>query len=571
MKHKPLKKELTAQFYQKNRLNFGIALFGALLSGSLNLIVSWIMQQLIDVASGAEGTFGFETLAWISGGFLVFCAAVMLLTYFSEPRFLARAMRQYRDFAFRRLTEKSISSFRDESTATYLSALTNDAASIEADDLAQQLSVITKLVTAAGALAMMLYYSPLLTAVAIGLTLLPLVASLLTGKQLQTLERRVSDRNRDFTAALNDCLNGFSVVKTFRAEREIFRLFSESNRALEQEKFRKNRVRRMVGMIGAGTGIVAQLGVFLIGAGMALDGYGLTAGTVILFVNLMNFLIEPVATLPGLLASRRAARGLIEKLAEALERSDGAVGTRQLAPLREGLRLEHVSFGYEEGKDVLHDVSVVFEAGKAYAVVGGSGCGKSTLLHLLSASCTGYCGTIHFDDTELREIAPESLYEQISVIQQNVFVFDASLRDNITMFRDFPHDAVDSAIERAHLNALVEERGEGYRCGEGGKGLSGGEKQRVSVARSLLKRSSVLLADEMTAALDAKTAHEVTSDLLALDGITRIVVTHGLEEALLRRYDGIIVLKDGRIAEQGRFDELMAQKGYFYALFTVSQ
>ena len=571
MKHKPLKKELTAQFYQKNRLNFGIALFGALLSGSLNLIVSWIMQQLIDVASGAEGTFGFETLVWISGGFLVFCAAVMLLTYFSEPRFLVRAMRQYRDFAFRRLTEKSISSFRDESTATYLSALTNDAASIEADDLAQQLSVITKLVTAAGALAMMLYYSPLLTAVAIGLTLLPLVASLLTGKQLQTLERRVSDRNRDFTAALNDCLNGFSVVKTFRAEREIFRLFSESNRALEQEKFRKNRVRRMVGMIGAGTGIVAQLGVFLIGAGMALNGYGLTAGTVILFVNLMNFLIEPVATLPGLLASRRAARGLIEKLAEALERSDGAVGTRQLAPLREGLRLEHVSFGYEEGKDVLHDVSVVFEAGKAYAVVGGSGCGKSTLLHLLSASCTGYCGTIHFDDTELREIAPESLYEQISVIQQNVFVFDASLRDNITMFRDFPHDAVDSAIERAHLNALVEERGEGYRCGEGGKGLSGGEKQRVSVARSLLKRSSVLLADEMTAALDAKTAHEVTSDLLALDGITRIVVTHGLEEALLRSYDGIIVLKDGRIAEQGRFDELMAQKSYFYALFTVSQ
>lgn len=571
MKHKPLKKELTAQFYQKNRLNFGIALFGALLSGSLNLIVSWIMQQLIDVASGAEGTFGFETLVWISGGFLVFCAAVMLLTYFSEPRFLARAMRQYRDFAFRRLTEKSISSFRDESTATYLSALTNDAASIEADDLAQQLSVITKLVTAAGALAMMLYYSLLLTAVAIGLTLLPLVASLLTGKQLQTLERRVSDRNRDFTAALTDCLNGFSVVKTFRAEREIFRLFSESNRALEQEKFRKNRVRRMVGMIGAGTGIVAQLGVFLIGAGMALDGYGLTAGTVILFVNLMNFLIEPVATLPGLLASRRAARGLIEKLAEALEKSDGAAGTRQLAPLREGLRLEHVSFGYEEGKDVLHDVSVVFEAGKAYAVVGGSGCGKSTLLHLLSASCTGYCGTIHFDDTELREIAPESLYEQISVIQQNVFVFDASLRDNITMFRDFPHDAVDSAIERAHLNALVEERGEGYRCGEGGKGLSGGEKQRVSVARSLLKRSSVLLADEMTAALDAKTAHEVTSDLLALDGITRIVVTHGLEEALLRSYDGIIVLKDGRIAEQGRFDELMAQKGYFYALFTVSQ
>ena len=99
----------------------------------------------------------------------------------------------------------------------------------------------------------------------------------------------------------------------------------------------------------------------------------------------------------------------------------------------------------------------------------------------------------------------------------------------------------------------------------------GGEKQRVSIARSLLKKSSVLLVDEATAALDVQTAHQVSSDILELTGMTRIVVTHSLEEALLRRYDGILVLKDGRIAESGSFDDLMAQKGYFYALYTVSQ
>ena len=161
----------------------------------------------------------------------------MLLKYASEPRFIEKAMRQYKDFAFQKLTEKSISSFRAESTAAYLSALTNDAASIEADDLSQLLSVITKAVTFFGALAMMLWYSPLMTAIAAGVTVLPLIASLLTGGQLQAAEKRVSDQNRDFTAALSDCLGGFSVVKTFRAEKEIFRLFAESNRALEQEKF----------------------------------------------------------------------------------------------------------------------------------------------------------------------------------------------------------------------------------------------------------------------------------------------------------------------------------------------
>ena len=123
----------------------------------------------------------------------------------------------------------------------------------------------------------------------------------------------------------------------------------------------------------------------------------------------------------------------------------------------------------------------------------------------------------------------------------------------------------------ANLTGLLAERGEAYRCGENGVGLSGGEKQRISIARTLLKKSSVLLADEATAALDAKTAHAVTSDLLDLTGMTRIILTHNLEASALRRFDRILVMKDGRIEETGTFDELMAGKGYFYALFTVSQ
>lgn len=134
-----------------------------------------------------------------------------------------------------------------------------------------------------------------------------------------------------------------------------------------------------------------------------------------------------------------------------------------------------------------------------------------------------------------------------------------------------PQEALDDAISHAHLSELIDARGDGYLCGENGSGLSGGEKQRVSIARSLLKHSSVLLADEVTAALDAETAHQVSSDILDLPGMTRIVVTHTLEESLLRRYDGILVLKDGRVNEFGSFDELMRQNGYFHALFTVAQ
>lgn len=568
---KPLGKQLRGQFFYKNIPIFCLAVFAALAAGSLNLILSWIIQQLMDTAAGESGALSFRTLLLISAGFVLLCAGLSLLNYASQPRFLERAMRQYKDFAFKKLIGKSISSFRDESAAGYLSALTNDAASIETNYLAQMLAMITKAVTFIGALLLMCRYSLLMTAIAAGLTVLPLIASLLTGNRLQAVESRVSERNGEFTAALSDCLAGFTVVKNFRAEREIFRLFAQSNKALEHEKFTGRRIKTLVGMIGAVTGIFAQLGVFIAGVYLSMKGGSMTPGAVVLFVNLMNFIISPIAELPGLLACRKAALGLVDKLAVALERSSSREGSETLNRLEHGIRLENVSFAYEPGKTVLHGINAEFEAGRAYALVGGSGSGKSTLLNLLMAAETNYSGHIFADGIELSDISTESLYGTMAAIQQNVFVFNASIKDNVSMFHDFPKTEMDEAIARAHLGALIRERGEDYLCGENGSGLSGGEKQRISVARSLLKKSSVLLADEVTAALDAQTAHRVSSDILDLQGITRIVVTHTLEESLLRRYDKIFVLRGGRIEEAGSFADLMANKGYFYALFTVAQ
>lgn len=568
---KPLGKQLRGQFFYKNIPIFCLAVFAALAAGSLNLILSWIIQQLMDTAAGESGALSFRTLLLISAGFVLLCAGLSLLNYASQPRFLERAMRQYKDFAFKKLIGKSISSFRDESAAGYLSALTNDAASIETNYLAQMLAMITKEVTFIGALLLMCRYSLLMTAIAAGLTVLPLIASLLTGSRLQAVESRVSERNGEFTAALSDCLAGFTVVKNFKAEREIFRLFAQSNKALEHEKFTGRRIKTLVGMIGAVTGIFAQLGVFIAGVYLSMKGGSMTPGAVVLFVNLMNFIISPIAELPGLLACRKAALGLVDKLAAALERSSFREGSETLNKLEHGIRLENVSFAYEPGKTVLHGINAEFEAGRAYALVGGSGSGKSTLLNLLMAAETNYSGHILADGIELSDISTESLYGTMAAIQQNVFVFNASIKDNVSMFRDFPKTEMDEAIARAHLGALIRERGEDYLCGENGSGLSGGEKQRISIARSLLKKSSVLLADEVTAALDAQTAHRVSSDILDLQGITRIVVTHTLEESLLRRYDKIFVLRGGRIEEAGSFADLMANKGYFYALFTVAQ
>ena len=571
MKNKSLFLQLKEQFYERNRLSFSMAACVSLLTGFGGIIVSWILKSLIDTASGVPGAISLRENLLLVAVFVLLMVLLGMLDYAFKPAFIRKAMTQYKDFAFRKLTEKSISSFRDESTAAYLSALTNDATSVEANYLSSLMSLFTKLVMFFGSVALMLWYSPILTALAVGVTLLPLAASLLAGSRLETAEKRVSGQNREFTAALTDCLNGFSVVKSFRAEKEIFRLFAGYNRALENEKLGKGRIQALIGMIGSLAGMGAQFGVFIAGAYLALSGQGMTAGTILMFVNLMNFMIQPAADLPGLLAGRKAAMGLIRKLADELEKNTEAAGTEEIGALSREIRLENVSFRYDEEKDVLHGLNAVFRAGGAYAVVGASGSGKSTLLNLLTSPGLKYEGSILLDGKELRSIRAEALYELISVIQQNVFVFNASIRDNVTMFRDFPEEVLDDVIRRAHLDSLIAERGENTLCGENGKGLSGGEKQRISIARSLLKKSSILLADEATAALDAQTAWQVSNDILDLAGITRIVVTHSLEEALLRRYDGILVLKDGQVTESGTFEELMERKGYFHALFTVAQ
>ena len=184
---------------------------------------------------------------------------------------------------------------------------------------------------------------------------------------------------------------------------------------------------------------------------------------------------------------------------------------------------------------------------------------------------SGYEGSISYDDKDVKSIRPESLYNTVSTIQQNVFVFNASIRDNVTMFKEFPKEDVDRVIDMAGLRELIDEKGEDYLCGENGCGLSGGEKQRISIARALLRNTKMLLIDEATAALDAETSNRVTGAILALKDMTRIVVTHDLDAGTLRKYDSILALKSGRIVEDGTFETLMKNKGYFYSLYTVAQ
>lgn len=555
-------------FYEGNRLNFALTLLLTLLGIPITLMVSWMLGALLDAAANRS----MEQFIFVIKVFVPMAALYLVLTlgfYRAKAGFVCRALAQYKSLAFRKLSEKSISAFSQENTSRYLSTLTNDVTTIETNYLENSFIMIEQAVLFVGSLGMMLWYSPVLAVIAIALSILPIAVALLTGGVLTRREQEVSKQNESFMAQIKDLLNGFSVIKSFKAEAEAQRQFDAANRNAEGAKRRRSWSTGQVKTLSGFSGLIMQFGIFLIGTWLAIRG-SISAGTVVVFVNLSGTMINAINIVPQYWASRKAAAGLVEKLAEVTGENAARSGEAIPPELNQGITLDHVTFGYQPDKPVLKDLSLTLEPGKKYAVVGGSGSGKSTLLNLLMGACDGYSGSIAIDGKELREVDPDSLYDLMSLIGQSVFLFDDTIRGNITMFRDFPDALVDQAVARSGLSDLLAQRGEDYRCGENGTGLSGGERQRVSIARCLLRGTPVLLLDEATAALDNQTAFAVTDAILHLDGLTRLVVTHRLDQALMEQYDEILVLRGGVIQERGDYKTLMAEKGYFYSLYTLA-
>ena len=567
--NKKKSREFKRRLFYKNKMCFIASVIMTIVMSFLNLMISWLIQQIMDSMAN-QNMQSVVRCAWIAASVVIAYTVANAVYRAVYPRFLQRAMQQYRDYAFSRLTQKSLRSFSKEGTALYVSALTNDCTSIENNYLAATFTLIEFLFCFLGALIMMLYYSPVMLVLAVALSFLPVAVSMTAGNRLTEQEKEISKKNERFVSIVNELLSGFPVIKSFRAETQASRLFSQRNEQAEEAKKNKRRTEQLISLLANDAGIIAQMGIFLAGAWLAISNKGVTAGVVIVFVQLMNYILNPISQVPLLWSNRKAAIALMEKLSDALSENVREEGREKLNGFSEKIEVKDLTYGYEPESPVLKDLDVQFDAGKSYAIVGGSGSGKSTLLNLLMGSSSNYQGEICIDGVSIKNIESESLYQLMTSVQQNVFVFNDTIRNNVTMFHEFPDKEVTLALERSGLSEFIEKRGEDFVCGENGANLSGGERQRISIARALLRKSPILLVDEATAALDAATARAVSFSILNLVGMTRIVVTHRLEEAILRRYDKILVMKNGTICEQGNFDTLMQQKGQFYSLFQIA-
>ena len=427
---------------------------------------------------------------------------------------------------FAKILAQPVSRYASGDTAKFISAFSNDLNAIEQNYLIGELNLFAEILNYLATAVVLLVLNLPLGLVLIVSSLLAILVSYRFGGRVVRNETESMAKASDFVAQTQDLLNGFPVIKSFRAEQQIMTVFSRKNVELESTKQQRRASNDTVSIVGNISAILVTTVFLSVGFLMAFNGL-ISVGRIIGFYELSGNMLSPIRSLGVLAANRRAAGALIERIGREITDAPAPAARLQNVPAPpRTITLRDLSFGYGQEAPVLRGISHTFEAGKRYALVGGSG--KSTLLKLLMGFLPGYSGQVLYDGAELRGLDLDQLTEHLSVIQQEVFCF------NSTLFRPFPPAELERAIRQAGLAGLCQAKGRDFLCGEGGCNLSGGERQRVSIARCLIRNAPIILADEAEAALDNKTAAAVLQTILGLDSALRILVTHRLDAAILR-------------------------------------
>lgn len=554
---------LETLFY-RNWFNFALSLVGILFKVTASLGFSAFIQKVLDTISHAET----NSIAYLItfAAVCIFCLLTgAVLEYVYWTAFRSRALLQYRENTYQKILGKNVATFRHENTAKYISALSNDLEQIKENYLESLPYMAETVLGFVGTVIIMLYYDATLAAIAFGISLIPIIVSLFRLKEVASCEERLSAANSAFLGVFSEVLHGFRAIKSMKAEKSISAKLLDSNKEASSAFRTREHIEISVAYIASVTGYMAQIAFFFISMLLSRQDSAISAGVIIVFVQLMQNIIQLAVTMPELIARIKAAKRLIGKNDERLMQYQSA-GVDMPVSCKRKIELTNVSVCYGSAKPVLDDLSVELLANGCYAILGESGSGKTTLLNLLTGANRDYTGNVKFDETDIRNISGDSLFQLMSVIYQDVFIFDATIEENITMFGSHDDAMLADAIRKAGLTEMIEAKGLSYRCGENGNMLSGGEKQRIGIARSVLQGADVLFFDEATSALDMQTGYQIMDTVLKMEGKTRIVITHDIYEGLMDRFDCIFVLKNGRFAEAGKYNELIAKKGVCYEL-----
>lgn len=570
MKNKKIK---LSKYFYSNSITFLFLILSNIGTAMALVLWSLFMKELADVA--LDGNVG-EIKNLLIGGivFLIFYFIVNNLQYYFRRSFLQKVNCQLKTDIFNSILFKNINDFNASNSAKYISILNNDVVTIENNYFNTIPDIIEDLITFTIATIALFVYEPLIAIMALTLSFIPMTIPLICGKKISKKQSIHLNFLEIYNGKIKDIFNGFEVIKSFNADNEAKKLHNASIQNVENSRFDFKSTQNMSLVtqycLTYAVGVVQLVfSIYLVLIGKIT--FGVFLGT----MQISNYVNNPIREASRQLIDLKSIKSIKLKIEEILNepnKSGTIQNTGNNLKNPTPIKLLNLNFGYDDKNLVLKNINFTFEKGKKYALVGNSGSGKSTLAKLLMKYYDNYDGEIFIDSQNIKSIDKESLNNNFSMIHQRVILFDDSLKNNITMFKSYSDDAINATITYSGLEDLIKELPNGLntKVNESGNNFSGGQQQRISIARAFLKNTSVMILDEATSSLDNKMAMKIENIVLKKDNLTAIVVTHKLVESTLKKYDYIIALNHGKIVEFGSFDELMNNKKYFYSLYTIN-
>lgn len=474
-------------------------------------------------------------------GALFLFRLVQMWEEFLKQKAFANAKTSMRNTISRQIAAKKYQEFRSAQIGDYISWYTNDVFQMD-EGLQVFTSIILYAIQGAISIAALAYIHWSLAVLSVVTSIILMLSTQIFKKRLEKCGRANSTAQEIYTSAIKDLLSGLGVLKIFGSLDRFFNHSEEASKKREAVWYhgrctekKSDACMSVFNMLGQAVNTVVM---FLLGVQGIIPLQTVFGGG-----SLINMVNSSLGQITIYMVQLSSYRPYFQKFEEQEAQLDNK-SLPAIPNFQNRIALQDISFSYPN-KQVLSHLNMTFEKGKKYALLGPSGCGKSTVLHLIMGQLPNYDGNILFDDVNARSIDPDSLNNQIAYIEQDVYLFNSTIRDNITLGHSFTDEQMKKAIKNSALLNDLSSLPDGLETivGENGNNLSGGQKQRVAIARALIHNRSILLVDEGTSALDQKNAEIVENSLLQTPDLTLILISHHLTEERKCQFDAVYELK----------------------------
>ena len=536
-------------------LSPAMSITSVLFASALEPLVNSATQKDVAVMLRAIMAFGLIVVADLTASFF---------HKISRENLRKEFLVGFKNDLFAGIMSKSFQEYRKEPPSYYVSMMQRDVKKVSTDYFDSVCGIYRVSISFMVTVLALIRVNPLICLINVVIALLSVLIPKIFERKLRSNSQDASKSASEYQSVISDAFIGFNTIKLYSVISKIRRQVQDRNEKNEEAECNLLKTNYKVSYMSvictsAGFALTIIASVVFVFLGK------ISIGGVLALSQLIGGILAPFQDVPIFITNLKSIAVVIDKLKKYIEIDEQDPEESAHSITDYSLSIENAMVSFDD-KKVLDGVNITFDQGKKYVIMGESGCGKSTLVKLFikMSECAG--GRVLLGKRDIKNIPDKDLYNVVNYMQQEVFLFDDSIRNNITLYKDYSPEKIQYAIECAGLKDYVESLEYGLETKINGNGynLSGGEKQRIGIARALLAGAKVFIFDEITSNLDVATEHFVENLIMNLKDVTVIMITHRINDATLSKADEILVMKDGNIKEKGKFRELLDARGMLY-------